>query len=153
MKTVDRLTAECELMNLHPYLDADGNLRGCPGQCLGNDPTTAITNHAGDHVRIICTCECHNAHAAEDQQSVKAKCIPTNVTCQCPSEPCVCQGGLQCACACSIGVDPNICACCKPNPHAIPKLRSLTHDETCAGCYEVAPEVFIHPPRSPKGKR
>ena len=61
MKTVTRLTAECELMNLHQYEDADGNPRGCAGRCLGNDETTAFGNYAGDQVRIICSCECHKA--------------------------------------------------------------------------------------------
>jgi hypothetical protein len=152
MKTVTRLTAECELMNLHQYEDADGNLRGCAGSCLGNDETTALGNYAGDQVRIMCSCECHKAITEKDQPSLEAERIPTDQSCRCPSERCVCQGGGRCACACSIGVDPNICAVCRPDPEPIPKVRIRTHDEYCAGCYEVEPGVFIHPPRRPKGK-
>jgi hypothetical protein len=152
MKTITRLTAECELMNSHQYEDADGNPRGCAGRCLGNDETTAFGNYAGDQVRIICSCDCHKACAETDQPSLAAEHIPTHQPCRCPSKRCVCQGGVKCACACSIGVDPNLCTVCRPDPQPILKVRIPTHGQTCAGCYEVAPGVFIHPPRRPKGK-
>jgi hypothetical protein len=150
MKTVARLTAECQLMNLHQYQDTDGNLRGCSGSCLGNDETTAIGNYAGDQVRILCSCECHRVIDEEDFPPLEAERIQTYQSCRCPSARCVCQGGAQCACACSVGVDPNICVVCRPDSQPGPKVRVPTHEETCAGCYEVAPGVFIHPPRSSK---
>jgi hypothetical protein len=152
MKTVARLTAECELMNLHQCLDADGNLRGCPGRYLGNDATTAIGNYAGDQVRIISTCECHKENAENDQPSLEAERISADQPCRYPSERCVCRGGAQCACACSIGVDPTVCVVCRPDPHPTPRVRILTHDEHCAGCYEIEPGVFIHPSGRPKEK-
>jgi hypothetical protein len=134
MRTVARLTAECQLMNLHQYQDADGNLRGCSGSCLGNDETTAIGNYAGDQVRILCSCECHQVIDEEDLESLEAERIQTYQSCRCPSARCVCQGGAQCACVCSVGVDPNICVVCRPDSQPGPKVRVPTHEDHCADC-------------------
>jgi hypothetical protein len=35
-----------------------------------------------------------------------------------------------------------------PEPEAVAPEREWKHEETCAGCYELEPGVFMHPPRN-----
>lgn len=64
VKTVERMTAECELMNNHARFE-NGKYLGCPGRCLGNDKSTAMGAFAGEQVRVKCNCPCHAKLEAE----------------------------------------------------------------------------------------